>query len=60
VEGVTAVEALGNGAFEVECTLGADRRADLADRVVKGGWRLLEMRPVGMSLEEIFLKLTTE
>lgn len=60
VEGVTSVEALGNGAFEVECTLGADRRADLADRVVKGGWRLLEMRPVGMSLEEIFLKLTTE
>lgn len=60
VEGVTAVEALGDGAFEVECTLGADRRADLADRVVKGGWRLLEMRPVGMSLEEIFLKLTTE
>ncbi|MGQ9585025.1 MAG: ABC transporter ATP-binding protein [Anaerolineae bacterium] len=60
VEGVTSVELLGNGAFEIECALGADRRADLAARAVGGGWRLLEMRPVGMSLEEIFLRLTTE
>ena len=60
VEGVTSVESLGNGALEIECALGADRRADLAARAVGGGWRLLEMRPVGMSLEEIFLRLTTE
>jgi len=60
VEGVTTVESLGNGVFEVECALGADHRADLAERVIKDGWRLLEMRPMGMSLEEIFLKLTTD
>lgn len=60
VSGVTRVEALGNGAFEVECALGVDRRADLAERAIQSGFRLLEMRPVGMSLEEVFLKLTTE
>jgi len=60
IEGVTAVEAKGDGAYEVESALGADRRADIAAAVVAHGWGLLEMRPVGMSLEEIFLKLTTE
>jgi hypothetical protein len=28
--------------------------------VVGGGWGLLELRPMRMSLEEIFLSLTTE
>jgi ABC-2 type transport system ATP-binding protein len=60
VKGVSAVESLQDGAFEVVCALGADQRADLAEQVVIGGWRLLEMRPMGMSLEEIFLQLTTE
>jgi hypothetical protein len=27
---------------------------------VQGGYELLEMRPVGLSLEEIFLELTRE
>ncbi len=60
VEGVTTIEPLDDGRYEVECALGADRRADIARAIVEGGWDLLEMRPVGMSLEEIFLKLTTE
>jgi hypothetical protein len=37
-----------------------DIRAQIAATVVKGGWGLLEMAPVGMSLEEIFLQLTQE
>ncbi len=32
----------------------------IAQVVVGQGWDLLELRPLGMSLEEIFLKLTTE
>jgi len=32
----------------------------VAKAVVQGGYELLEMRPVGMSLEEIFLELTRE
>jgi ABC-2 type transport system ATP-binding protein len=60
IEGVTGVEPKGNGGYEVICALGADRRAAIAQTIVSRGWPLLELRPVGMSLEEIFLKLTTE
>ncbi len=60
IEGVTAVEAREDGHYEIESALGADRRAHIAKTVVEHGWNLLEMRPVGMSLEEIFLKLTAE
>lgn len=46
--------------FNVETELRADLRKDLAALVVNQGWGLLEMRPVGMSLEEVFLHLTTK
>ena len=59
IEGVTAVEARDGGAYEVECALEADLRPQIAAQVVGHGWDLMEMRTVGMSLEEIFLKLTT-
>jgi hypothetical protein len=35
-------------------------RRELAAAVVGRGWGLLEMRPMRMSLEEIFLHVTTE
>jgi ABC-2 type transport system ATP-binding protein len=60
IKGVTAVEPRGNGAFEIESSLGSDRRTDIAELVVRNGWGLLELRPMGMSLEDIFLQLTTE
>jgi ABC-2 type transport system ATP-binding protein len=46
--------------YEVESTRGQDVRRDLARAVVTSGWGLLELRPMRMSLEEIFLSLTTE
>ena len=46
--------------FEVESGRGHDIRRDLARVVVTNGWGLLEMRPMRLSLEEIFLSLTTE
>lgn len=54
------VEERGEGAFEVLCPAGMDRRADVARAVVQRGWDLLELRAVDMTLEDIFLKLTTE
>jgi ABC-2 type transport system ATP-binding protein len=45
---------------EVDSEKGHDVRRDLAAAVVGRGWGLLEMRPMRMSLEEIFLSLTTE
>jgi ABC-2 type transport system ATP-binding protein len=50
----------GAPAFEVESERGRDVRRDIARAVVGQGWGLLELRPARMSLEEIFLQLTTE
>ncbi len=46
--------------YEVESERGQDIRRELARSVVSSGWGLLELRPMRMSLEEIFLSLTTE
>jgi ABC-2 type transport system ATP-binding protein len=46
--------------YEVTSAAGRDVRRQLAAAVVGQGWGLLELRPVRMSLEEIFLHLTTE
>src|SRR5712691_8553699 len=49
----------GVAAFEVEAEAGRDVRADLARAVVQNGLDLLGLHQIGMSLEEIFLHLTT-
>jgi gliding motility-associated transport system ATP-binding protein len=46
--------------FEVESARGRDIRREIAKAVVTRGWGLLELRPMRMSLEEIFLQVTTE
>ena len=63
--GATAPDALplpdaGPIAFEVESEPEVDVRRDLARAVVTRGWGLLELRPVRMSLEDVFLQVTTE
>jgi ABC-2 type transport system ATP-binding protein len=50
----------GPAAFEVESEPEVDVRRDLARAVVTRGWGLLELRPVRMSLEDVFLQVTTE
>jgi hypothetical protein len=58
---VTPGEAKGRTAgFEVESAQGEDVRRELARAIVTRGWGLLELRAMRMSLEEIFLHLTTE
>jgi len=37
-----------------------DMRAEVAQAVVQQGWQLLELRPVRLSLEEVFIQLVTE
>jgi len=59
VAGVQTVEEQSSGIFEIQATRDRDVRPLLADLVVKQGWGLLELRAVGMSMEEIFLELTT-
>jgi ABC-2 type transport system ATP-binding protein len=46
--------------FEVHAEKGHDVRAELARAVVESQWKLLELKTSGLSLEDIFLKLTTK
>ena len=46
--------------YEVQSESGHDLRRDLARAIVSGGWGLLELRPMHLSLEEVFLSLTTD
>jgi ABC-2 type transport system ATP-binding protein len=50
----------GVAGYEVDSERGHDVRRELARAVVSHDWGLLELRPMRMSLEEIFLHLTTE
>jgi gliding motility-associated transport system ATP-binding protein len=59
VPGVLAVRPAGGGAFGVEAAAGADVRADVARAVIGQGLDLVGLTQAGMSLEEIFLHLTT-
>ncbi|HEY0580711.1 MAG TPA: ATP-binding cassette domain-containing protein [Chloroflexota bacterium] len=45
--------------FTVQSEVGADIREALAKAIVGGGFGLMELRPAHLSLEEIFLQLTT-
>jgi ABC-2 type transport system ATP-binding protein len=61
VKGVTLADSRGGfTGVEVDSETGRDVRRDIASAVVSRGWGLLELRPLRMSLEEIFLHLTTE
>jgi ABC-2 type transport system ATP-binding protein len=57
---VTPADMRASGAFEVESERGRDVRRELAREVVGRGWGLLELRPMRMSLEDVFLQVTTE
>lgn len=58
--GVLTVIPHPNGELEFETALGDDIRAHVAKEIITNGFDLLEFRPVGLSLEEIFLQLTRE
>ena len=60
VKGVKDVESKADDTVEFEFAPGQDIRPLVAKAVVEGGYELLEMRPVGLSLEEIFLELTRD
>lgn len=49
----------GRGSFQVAGESGRDIRTDIARTVVNKGWGLLALQAENMSLEDIFIKLTT-
>ena len=46
--------------YQITVTLGQDIRSKLASTVLNHGWELLKIQSLGMTLEEIFLRLTIE
>ena len=61
VVGVTPADRRdGMAGYHVDSTSGHDVRRELSRTVVDNRWGLLELRPLQLSLEEIFLQLTTE
>ena len=65
VKGVQSIERIPvtGGAYHryhITVDIGQDLRHDLAKTVVANGWELLKLQSLGMSLEEIFLRLTIE
>ena len=61
---VVTVEAAADGqdgvsVYTLACESGADIREQVAASVVGAGWGLLELRVMRLSLEEIFLQVTT-
>ena len=57
---VVSVHAEGENRFFIECELGSSLQDEVARVVLGNGWGLVELKPVAMTLEDIFLKLTTE
>src|SRR5512147_2924552 len=60
VKGVRTADAKSDGSVEFEFGAGQDARPQVAKAVIEAGYELLEMRSVGLSLEEIFLELTRD
>jgi ABC-2 type transport system ATP-binding protein len=57
---VEAAHANGHVTATVEAAAGKDVRSQIAAGIVQKGWSLYELRGVSLSLEDIFLQLTTE
>ena len=60
VPGVTAVHAIKDGEYEIDAAPGGNIRPEIAKAVVNGGWSLIELKAMGMSLEDIYLQLVRE
>jgi ABC-2 type transport system ATP-binding protein len=60
VKGAQDVQVNDDGSVEFEFSAGHDIRPQVAKAVIQAGFELIEMRPIGLSLEEIFLELTRD
>ena len=62
VEGITDVShrrSQDRDIYTIQIRRGLDLRDEISRAVISSGWSLLSMQSVGMSLEDIFLRLTT-
>ncbi len=49
--------AIRDDGYRIEWTRGKDNRDDIARYVVEKNWGLMEMRPLGMDIEELYLRV---
>ena len=56
---ISAVKSEGDQ-FLVECTLRSNLQDEIAKLALENNWGIVELKPVSMTLEDIFLKLTIE
>lgn len=59
LKGAMAGESSGTVEYGVDFEKGKDCRAEIPSAIIRRGWRLLEMKSVEMSLEDVFVKLVT-
>ena len=59
VSDVTHVDSNGRHTYTIQAEAGKDLRDDISRAVISNGWSLRGLQMVDMSLEEIFLRLTT-
>jgi len=59
VQEVTRTDREDVGSYSIESASGAELSELISDLVLQRGWGLLRLQPIQMSLEEIFLRLTT-
>jgi ABC-2 type transport system ATP-binding protein len=60
IDGVQNTKIRPDGTLEFQFAPGVDIRPEVARTTIMSGYDLLEMSPIGLSLEEIFLELTRE
>jgi len=60
VPGVSKLSSQEDGKFEFETVPGKDPRPEVARAIINAGYDLLDLHPIGLSLEDIFLQLTRD
>lgn len=58
ISGVDKVSMKDDG-YDIEWTKGEDKRDDLTRYIVERGWGLLEMRPLSLNIEDLYLRVIT-
>jgi ABC-2 type transport system ATP-binding protein len=59
-KGIVSVASVGEGRFEFEAVPGEDIRPSIARALINNNYDLLELRPLNLSLEDIFMQLTQD
>lgn len=59
ITGVTSIQQIAGG-HRIDSALGQDIRPQVVKTITQAGWQLLELRPMAITLEDIFLKLVSQ